>query len=105
MQLNKEDILLFLNIVKCDYNEYNNFALRYFKNSYLGDLCIYLKDKGYIKNKGDQYVITNLGRKFLNQENKKMNKKGIDKNIAILSQYIIEKVDKDTVFIPKKIKF
>lgn len=105
LQIDKEDILLFLNIVKCDYNEYCNFALRYFNNSYLGYLCIDLKNKGYIKVKDNKYAITNLGKQFLNQENKKMNRKGIDKNIGILNQYFIEKMDEDTVFIPQKITF
>lgn len=68
-------------------------------------MCIFLEKEGYIKVLDDKYVITKNGKKFLELENKKLNKKGIDKNIGILNKYIIEKMDEDEIFIPREIKF
>jgi hypothetical protein len=64
-------------------------------------LCNYSLEKGFIIKDFKKFRITSKGEKFIDDTNRTLNRKGIEKFIVPYTKYKIAKLHIDDIYIPK----
>ncbi len=96
---NIEHIILTLQLVNSNGN--TNFLLTLgYDFVEISKFISLLRKKKYIEFKSGHLKLTESGRLYLNDLNKELNRKGLDKNISPLIQYKTDKMDKFEVYFP-----
>lgn len=96
-----EDMLLLLISIKNDGNP--SFVEDHISFGTVGLLCMEAINKGLIIEDRKEFVLTDKGVSYIEHENKKLNKKGIDKEISSLPDAYIKKFSVDDIYLPEKI--
>lgn len=101
MACNSEDILLLLLSIK--HNGDPSFVKKYITFGTVGYLCSEAIKQGYIIENRKELELTDKGLLFIDEMNKQLNKKGVDKEIASLPNAYITKISIDDVYLPENI--
>ena len=101
MSYNIEDMLLLLLSIK--HNGEPDFVKKYITFGTVGYLCSEAIKQGYIIENRKELELTDKGVLFVEETNKKLNKKGVDKEIASLPNAYISKLSIDDIYLPENI--
>lgn len=96
-----DDMLLLLISIKNNGNP--NFVEKHISFGTVGYLCSEAIKQGYIIEDRKELVLTDKGILFIKETNKKLNKKGVNKEIATLPNAYIKKISIDDIYLPEKI--
>lgn len=94
-------MLLLLISIKNNGNP--DFVERNISFGTVGALCSKAIECGYIIKDRKELVVTEKGLSFIKNANKKLNKKGVSKEIASLPNAYIKKISIDDIYLPEKI--
>ncbi len=102
MDYDINDILLLLVSIKktdliSDYLFENLGSLK------IAKICEFALENNYIINNNGTYSLTSEGENYIEKLNKELKKKGIDKWIVIPSNYKIDKISLEYIYLPNKI--
>lgn len=101
MSYSVEDMLLLLISIKNRGTP--NFVEKHISFGTVGYLCSEAIKQGYIIEDRKELGLTDKGFLFIEEANKKLNKKGVDKEISSLPNAYIKKMLIDDIYLPKKI--
>ena len=101
MLYSTEDMLLLLISIKNNGNpEFVNNHLSFGTTGYL---CAEAIKQEFIVEDRKELFLTEKGNLFIDEANKKLGRKGVDKEIAYLPNAYIKKISIDDIYLPEKI--
>ena len=83
--------------------QYSDYVINHLSYGTVGELCSTAVSEGLIEEYRKEYIITAKGKKFIEEQNKLLGKKGINKFIANIPDAYCSTIEIDEVYIPDKI--
>lgn len=99
MSYDPEDMLFFLLSIR--HSESSAFVSRHVTGS-IGSLCSQALSEGLLSERLHSLVLTDKGSDYIDDLNRKLGRKGIDKVIALVPDQRIEKISLDEIYLPQE---
>lgn len=94
-------VLLVIRSNKSPYNLHEKGKMGYYE---IGLICNYAIEHGWAIIVNDSIRITKEGKKKIDELTKTLEYKGINRFVLPLNKYLVQKMSKDQVYIPKKFR-
>ena len=101
MSYDPEDMLFFLLSIR--HSESSAFVSRHVTSGNIGSLCSKALSEVRLSERLHSLVLTDKGSDYIDDLNRKLGRKGIDKVIALVPDQRIEKISLEEIYLPQEI--
>ena len=100
MSYDPEDMLFFLLSIR--HSESSVFVSRHVTSGNVGSLCSQALSEGLLCERLHTLQLTEKGSDYIDNLNRRLGRKGIDKVIALVPDQRIEKIGLDEIYLPQE---